>query len=140
MSARGVKAAATEEASMTKKRMTIWNREMDLEVVFDRYADEDVSADQEKALESLLSNWAVVDRCLEDVKRYCLDNGGGVVAGEHVDNVFKYVKPESLYVPRRQRKRSVAIMCGFRPDPEHGLAIVFENEKLAKIGQQDIIL
>ena len=125
---------------MTKKRMTVWNRRMDLEVVFDRYAGENVLINQEKALDSLISNWAAVDRCLEDVKRYCLENGGGVVTDERVDNVFKYVKPESLFVPRRQRKRTVAIMCSFRPDPEHGLAIVFENEKLTKIGPQDIVL
>ena len=125
---------------MTKKRMNIWSRKMDLEVVFDRYAGESVLADQEKALDSLLANWDVVDSSLEDVKRYCLERHEEAVAGERVDNVFKYVKPESLFIPRRQHKRTVAVMCDFRPDPEHGLAIVFENERLAKIGPQDIIL
>ena len=125
---------------MTKKHVTIWGREMDLEIVFDRYDGEVILANQEKALDSLLSNWVVVDGAFEDVKRYCLEKCGDVVDGEHMDNIFRYVKPESLFVPRRQSKQIVAMMCDFRPDLEHGLAIVFENEKLAKIGPQDIVL
>lgn len=125
---------------MTKKHVTVWNRKMDLEVVFDRYAGESVLADQEKALDSLISNWAAVDGSLEDVKRYSLEKHKEAVVGGRIDNIFKYVMPESLFVPRSQRNRTVAVMCDFRPNPEHGLAIVFENEKFTKIGPQDIVL
>ena len=31
----------------------------------------------------------------------------------------------------------VALMCNYRYDPEHGLAAVFENERLKKIIPQD---
>jgi hypothetical protein len=31
-------------------------------------------------------------------------------------------------------------MCNFKFDMEHGLAIVFEDEKLKKIGPQEIVL
>ena len=125
---------------MTKKHLSVWGRKINLEVVFDRYAGEDILSTQEKALDALLSSWAVVDGSLDDVKSYILEQRGDAVVDGRIDNVFKFVKPESLFVPRKQRKRTVAIMCDFRLDPEHGLAVVFEKEKLAKIGPQDIAL
>lgn len=48
--------------------------------------------------------------------------------------------PKSLFVGRDEAKRIVAIMCDYRFDMEHGLAVVFENEQFKMIGEQDIIL
>ena len=48
--------------------------------------------------------------------------------------------PKSLFVRRDEAKRIVAIMCDYRFDMEHGLAVVFENEQFKMIGEQDIIL
>ena len=36
--------------------------------------------------------------------------------------------------------RVVAIMCNYKFDMEHGIAIVFKNEMFSKIVSQDIIL
>ena len=48
--------------------------------------------------------------------------------------------PRYLFLPKVQKRRTVALMCDYRFDPEHGLALVFENEKLKEIGSQDLIL
>lgn len=58
---------------------------------------------------------------------------------DSVDNIFKYVIPKTISVPKA-KKRVVAIMCNFKFDMEHGMAIVFEDEKIKKIGPQDIVL
>jgi len=125
---------------MTKKSVTLWNRKLNLDVTFDCYKGEDVLPAQEQALDTLSSTWSTVNDCLGDVKRYCLEEFSDAIGSNHIDNVFKYVMPEALYVPRKQDKRTVALMCNLRPDPEHGLAVVFKNEKLAQIGPQDIVL
>ena len=45
-----------------------------------------------------------------------------------------------IYVVRARNDRSVAIMCDYRFDLEHGIAILFKNEKLEKVGTQDMVL
>ena len=55
-----------------------------------------------------------------------------------IDDIFDVVEPYSLFVVRSDSKRSVALMCHYRLDPEHGLALLFENERLTKIGPEDI--
>ena len=48
--------------------------------------------------------------------------------------------PKSVLIPREKEKRVVALMCNYKFDMEHGLAIVFENEQFKTVGPQDIIL
>ena len=60
--------------------------------------------------------------------------------GKNVDNIFKYVIPKIIYVPNNCKKRTVALLCNFKFDIEHGLALVYENEKLVNIVSQDEIL
>ena len=54
-------------------------------------------------------------------------------------DIFKYVIPEAIYVKRNKRKHQIALLCNYRFDEEHGIAITYEDEKLKKIGTQDII-
>lgn len=61
------------------------------------------------------------------------------VRAVEIDNIFKYIMPKSIFVPRTEQKE-VAIICNYKYDMEHGIAIVFENERLKEIGMQDIIL
>ncbi len=72
-------------------------------------------------------------------KKYVIKNGLKDMGMDSVDNIFKYVIPKTISVPKA-KKRVVAIMCNFKFDMEHGMAIVFEDEKIKKIGPQDIVL
>ncbi|MCM1539584.1 MAG: hypothetical protein NC254_14450 [bacterium] len=56
-----------------------------------------------------------------------------------VDNIFKYVMPIKRYVLRTGKDRSIAILCDYKFDIEHGIAVVFKNEKFFRIGSQDIV-
>ena len=59
---------------------------------------------------------------------------------EAFENIFKYVMPKSIFVPHTKKHRIAAIMCNYKFDMEHGIAVVFENGKLKKVGTQDIVL
>ena len=48
--------------------------------------------------------------------------------------------PDKLYVGRNSKKRVVTLLCDYKFDLEHGIALMFEDEKLVKIATQDIIL
>ena len=56
------------------------------------------------------------------------------------DNIFSYIKPECLFVKRDKESSRIAMMCKYRYDLEHGLAVVFSSDGEVTVGMQDIIL
>ena len=123
--------------------MSTWGKEITLEVRFDLLDDERISSMQAYALGTIFVSWAVMNGALDALKSYCLENDGDMLASEcgtaRIDDIFDVVEPYSLFVVRNDSKRSVALMCHYRLDPEHGLALLFENERLTKIGPEDIV-
>ena len=118
------------------KKIAAWGREFELKVVFDVYTGEDVLNEQKEAMDAFLS---VSDTLLSDdkeIKQYCVDNNKNEV-GDSIENIFRYVIPTTLLIKRNTEKHVVALLCNYRFDEEHGLALVYENEKLVLIGSQD---
>lgn len=120
------------------KHLIVWGREFDLEILYEEYEGEDRTLAQSIALQELLARWAVVDASLDRVIRFCEDEYPKMletISGNRViDNIFRFVMPESLFVLRREDVRAVELLCRSRLDPEHGLSVYFENESLAGIG------
>lgn len=129
-----------EAISMSKEKITIWNREFDMDVKYDCYSGEEVLQIQKDAIATFLKSGASIDAALDQVKQYCLKNNSAEIGSDNIENIFKYVAPKYLYVARNREKHVVAIMCNYKFDSENGIAVVFENEKFNKIGMQDIIL
>ena len=133
---------AWEVTAMSGIVMSTWGKEITLEVRFDLLDDERVTSRQAYALGAIFVSWGAVNAALDAVKSYCLENDGNMLASEcgtaRIDDIFDIVEPYSLFVVRDDSKRSVALMCHYRLDPEHGLALLFENERLTKIGPEDI--
>lgn len=123
---------------MRKLTIEIWGRVFELGVTYDCYDGEEVLPEQKAALNQFLSQDKLIDTVKGDVEAYCVSHSNGKI--DKVDNIFKYVIPTTLYIPRETNKRSVALLCNFFFDPEHDMAIVFENEVLKEIGAQDIVL
>ncbi|AKT49268.1 hypothetical protein ADJ70_10505 [Olsenella sp. oral taxon 807] len=122
--------------------MSTWGKEITVEVRFDLLDDERVTSKQAYALGVIFVLWDAVNGALDALKSYCLENDGNMLTSEcgtaRIDDIFDVVEPYSLFVVRDDSKRSVALMCHYRLDPEHGLALLFENERLTKIGPEDI--
>ena len=129
-----------EAISMSKEKITIWNREFDMEVKYDCYSGEEVLQIQKDAIDAFLKSGSTIDAALDQVKQYCLKNNKAEIGSDSIKNIFKYVVPKYLYVSRNKANHVVAIMCNYKFDSENGIAVVFENEKFSKIGMQDIIL
>ena len=121
------------------KKLLIWNREFDLRVVFDSY-DEEVLPIQKQALEAFLKAENTIQESKQQLEKYILNDEYAEIEGNSIDNIFKYVIPTDIYIPRTPEKRTVALLCDYRFDEEHGIAIVFENEQFKEIGEQDIVL
>lgn len=128
-----------EEDSMTKIEKSLWGRKLQLKISFDCLEGEEVTASQKRALNSLLDHWSGAEASLDAVKEYCEKNSGTQVQAKNIGNVFRYVVPRSLFV-MREPEGCVAMMCDFRFDLEHGMAIVLRNGKLDRITDQDGVM
>ena len=124
---------------MTEK-LTIWGREFELRVTFDCFDNEEVLPIQEQALEAFLKAEAAIEDSKKRVENYILNDDYAELETASVDNIFKYVIPTDIYLPSTPDTRTAALLCDYRFDEEHGIAIVFENEKFKEIDTQDIVL
>ena len=122
------------------KTMTIWERQYDLPVVFDCFDNEEVLPIQKQALEAFLKAENTIQESKKQLEKYILNDEYAEIEGNSIDNIFKYVIPTDLYIPRTLETRTVALLCDYRFDEEHGIAIVFENEQFKEICEQDIVL
>lgn len=123
---------------MSKSVLKIWGREFELNIIYECYPGDEVLDSQRVEFE-LLTSADTVDTALESVKRYVARTAGSQV-DTPIENIFKYVMPKSVFVPHNKKSPSVAIMCNYKFDMEHGIAVVFENGKYKEIGTQDIVL
>ena len=120
---------------MPKQKITIWEREFELNVVFDCYKGEEVTNIQKEALKNFLAHPELLDGCRKKVEEYCKNSQPDI----NLENIFRFVVPQAIFVSR-SNEHLIGIMCAYKFDMEHGLAIVFRNEVFDKIGTQDIII
>lgn len=125
---------------MSKCKMSIWERKFELPLMYECYAGEEILESQKEAFAMLEDNAKEVAGSLDQVKKYVKKTGATQLAGDEIENIFKYVMPKSIFVPHSKKRRTVAIMCNYKFDMEHGIAVVFENGKFKKVGPQDIVL
>ena len=123
---------------MRNKAIRIWGREFHLDLIYKTYSGEEPLSCQIEAVEEFTPS--VIDEVKEEVEKYIIKYNSKEIGRESVDNIFKYVMPKSIYVPQVTGHKIVAIMCYYKLDMEHGLAIVFEDNKLKDIGEEDIVL
>lgn len=121
-------------------KLIIWGREFHLPVEYDCYKDEKVTKEQISALEVFKSQEKWLEDSKKEIETFCKDDVLGDDENQKKDNIFSYLKPESIFVKRDKEYPRVAILCKYRYDPEHGLAVVFSHEGKVTVGVQDIIL
>ena len=102
----------------------IWNRDFDLKVLYDCYVGEEILDEQKEALKKFSSDKKTIESSKVDVEKYCLDRNKDEIGGNEIDNIFKYVMPESIFVKRDLR---VAI-------------IIFKNGSFIGVDSQDSVL
>lgn len=119
--------------------ISIWERAFLLPVEYDCYDDEIVTDAQKNAVKMMAMHpeWIVASKA--QVVRFCKEEVLADNENNKKDNIFSYIKPDYLFVKREDHPR-VALMCKYRYDMEHGLAVVFDTDGSVKVGPQDIIL
>ena len=127
---------------MSKETLLLWGREFDLPIQMERYSDESILPSQTNAVNRLINaSRSELNAAKKAVKEYVLKKNPNVFSGnDSIDNIFRYVIPKSIFVPHDEKHSIAAIFCNYKFDPEHGLAIVFNDGKFKTVGPQDIVL
>ena len=112
------------------KSFEIWGQQFNLEVIFDTFEGEEVSSKQEEALNKFVEMSSSLLSDSSSISKYLVETSNGMVT-EPV-NVFEYVLPKSLFIKRSEDKRVVVLLCDYKLDLEHGIALVYEDEVLVK--------
>ena len=125
---------------MNKITMKIWGREFDIEVYIRKSQNSDIAFLQEEAYNKFMESQSIIDEAEKSLISYIEKNYRNDLTENKVENIFKYVIPKTLFLPRMVKERTVVLLCDFKFDIEHGLAVVFENEKFKEIVSQDEVL
>lgn len=118
----------------------IWGRSFTLPVEYDCYEGEEVTKAQIQALKNFRSHTEWIEKSRSIVEKYCREQVMSDKENAKKDNIFSYIKPECLFVKRDKENPRIAMMCKYRYDLEHGLAVVFSSDGEVTVGMQDIIL
>ncbi len=120
--------------------LSIWGRDFSLPVKYDCYEGETITEEQNASLRNFVDHPVWLEKAKKKVESYCKDRVLQDDENDKKDNVFSYIKPEYLFVKREDINPRILLMCKYRYDLEHGLAIVFSKNGKIIVGSQDIIL
>lgn len=118
----------------------IWGRKFILPVEYDCYEGEEVTKEQLQAFRKFKSHTEWIEHSKIIVEDYCREQVMSDEENTQKDNIFSYIKPECLFVKRDKKNPRIAMMCKYRYDLEHGLAVVFTFDGEVAVGMQDMIL
>lgn len=131
---------------MDNINLNLWDREFNLEVVYDQYEGEEILLNQEEALNKFIElintkqEKNIQEEAKQGIIKYIFEEDKDKLEEEEITNIFKYIIPTALYIERTEDKRIVDLMCEYKFDIEHGLAIQFENEQFKMVVKQDYVL
>lgn len=121
-------------------KISIWGRESSLPIEYDCYEGETVTIEQINAVNHFSDHTEWIEYAKSRVESFCNDQVMEDEDNGKKNNIFSYIKPECIFVKRDKAHPRIALMCKYRYDPEHGLAVVFSYKGEITVGIQDIIL
>lgn len=121
-------------------KIKIWDREFTLPIEYDCAENEEVTIAQTEALNTFVSHAEWAEKARKVVEDYCKDALYEDEENQKKDNIFSYAKPKYLFIRHDEKNPRIALMCNYRYDVEHGLAVIFSADGGISVGMQDDIL
>ena len=104
---------------MNKIKMNIWGRDFDLPVMIKQFKGKEITDIQKDAVEKFTSCEKVVNEAKNDVEKYVIKNGLKDMGMDSVDNIFKYVIPKTISVPKAKKRVVAIVLLLFIPNYIH---------------------
>lgn len=119
-----------------RDEIEIWGRIFNVSVDYDLYEGEEILDVQKNRLEKFLANNSL-KKCPKLLFEFCLQQNGELI-GDKIDNIFKYVIPRSVFIPRENEK--IILLCDYKFDIEHGIAVVYKDNVIECVLPQDEVI
>lgn len=120
--------------------LIIWGRPFKLPVEYNCYEGETVYDEQIEAVKHFMVHSEWLDKAKNLVKHYLKQQVESDTVANNTECLLSYITPECIFVKHEQKNPRVALMCSYKHDNEHGLAVVFSSDEDITVGQEDLIL
>lgn len=117
--------------------ITIWGRDYSLPVKYDCYPGEVITEQQISMVSKFIKHPEWIDNAKVMIEKYCKADLIEDDNNKKKDNIFSYIHPHYLYVNRRNQGDAIYLICDYRYDEEHGLAIGFSKDGSIVLGSED---
>ena len=121
--------------------LSLWEREFDLEIIYDVYEGEEILDIQKEAFDNfknrINNNKNIMEKAKQGIIKYILAENGDTIEEDDITNLFKYIIPTAIYI---ERDGIVDILCEYKFDIEHGIAVQFEKEEFKDVVTQDLVV
>lgn len=131
------KAEASDKLKKSRISIAIWGKKFDIPVKFETKENENVSTTQVKALDNFVSNVPEELKNDKKISDYVIKHNASEIGGTTVSDIHKYVTPKFICIKKSNIVRGVAVVCDYKLDKDHQLALIFDNEKFKKIASVD---
>lgn len=123
---------------MNKIKLNIWGREFELSIGYQNFPGEEVTKIQEDTLAAIPS--VDFSEARTGVEKYITQYFSTELGDDDLSNIFRFVIPKSILIMRSEEYRLFAVICNFKLDMEHGIAIAYKDEAFVVAGPQDLVL
>ena len=119
--------------------MTIWGRELCLPIEYSASIEFKELMKIELSVKEFMDNSAeIILKSQFSVVSYAKKFAASV-GRTTSDDLFDYITPHMLLVNSDDGSIYIALLCGFKYDPEHDIAIIYRDQKLVEVGSQDLV-
>ena len=126
---------------VSKKKVEVWGRTFEIEVIFSCYEGEEIDDVQIRAYEEFMANWKDnMDVAYRAFEEYCAEEYPEEIGGKKFENIFKFLIPKLLLIDKAwDNSKTVGFDCHFKLDLENNLVAKFVDGKLIEVGGEQII-
>lgn len=124
---------------ITKANLVIWGKQFSMPVQYAGPAEPEASADLDQAIQAFIADSAdITSKSILKLKAY-IKGKAETIGSVAPENLFDSITPQMLLVTIDEGDALIALLCGFKFDPEHDIALIFRNNSLDEVGNQDLI-
>lgn len=80
----------------------------------------------------------ITDKSIPAVKEY-VNKSAKMIGIVKVDELLECINPHMLLIGIDSGNTNIALLCGFKYDPEHDIAIIYREQLLVEVGSQDLV-
>lgn len=125
-----------------QEEIDVWGRKIEVLITLSCFSNEDITDSQRETYSWFKDNLSLVfEKTKLAIVPYCIQKNAEELSNAEFDNMYKYVKLKNiLFAQDTKHCKKIALLFNYKFDKENGIAVVFENGEVKKIGMQDIAL